>query len=264
MPKKSKLILVEGLCGTGKSTLAERLHGYLIQQGMSSHFYDEGAQGHPTSLNWQSFFRAEEYEALLMRYPDASSEIRSFAIKNGSDYLIPYREVSEFNKLEALYAELKSRELFWTDSPVAALSEFTFSIQQHWARFAEFASNSDDVYVLEAVFFQHQIHDLLRHYQADDRQIEQHIQAIADRIASLHPVVMYLTQTNVREQQVWISSIRSRPSFATEQNITFMEKRKGIELKLLDMLPFPTYIIENENLDWEEVFRKMLHSLRLK
>lgn len=154
-----------------------------------------------------------------MRYPDTANEIRSWAIKNGSNYLIPYREIKEFNELDALYSELKSRELCWTDSPVTALSEFTYSIQRQWARFAELASTSEEVYVLEAVFFQHQIHDLLGHYQAVDRHIEQHIQGIADQIAALHPVVIYLTQPSVREQQVWISSIRSRPRFATEQSL---------------------------------------------
>jgi hypothetical protein len=111
------------------------------------------------------------------------------------------------------------------------------------------------------VFFQHQIHDLLGHYQAVDHHIEQHIQGIADQIAALHPVVIYLNQPNVREQQVGISSIRSKPHFATEQNIGFMENRKRIELKLLDMLPFPTYTIENVNLDWDEVFSNMVEAI---
>ncbi|WP_091216778.1 hypothetical protein [Paenibacillus sp. BC26] len=234
------------------------MHRYLIQQGISSLFYDEGAKGHPASLNWHAFFREDEYKELLMRYQDTAGEIRSRAMKYGSNYLISYRDVKAFNKLDALYSELKSRELCWTDSPVAALSEFTYSIQQHWARFAELASTSDEVYVLEAVFFQHQIHDLLGHYQAVDLHIEQHIQGIADQIAAMHPVLFYLTQPSVREQQNWISSIRSRPHFATEQNIRFMENRKQTELRLLDMLPFPTYTIDNVNLDWEGVFSKIV------
>jgi adenylylsulfate kinase-like enzyme len=81
MRKNCKLILVEGLCGTGKSMLAERLYCYLVQQGISSRFYAEGAKGHPTSLNWHAFFREEEYKELLMRYPDTANEIRSWAIK---------------------------------------------------------------------------------------------------------------------------------------------------------------------------------------
>ncbi|MHA6481653.1 P-loop NTPase family protein [Paenibacillus sp. strain BS8-2] len=261
MRKDCKLILVEGLCGTGKSTLAERLHCYLFQQGISSSFFDEGAEGHPASLNWHAFFREEEFKELLERFPNTANGIRSRAMKDGCNYLLPYRGVKEFNELNELYSELKSRELCWTDSPIASLSEFTYSIQRQWARFAELASTSEKVYVLEAVFFQHQIHDLLKHYQATDRQIEQHIHGIADQIAAMNPSLIYLTQPSVREQQVWISSIRSKPHFATEKNIGFMENRKRIEKRLLDTLPFPTYIIENVNLDWEDVFSKMVRAI---
>lgn len=111
------------------------------------------------------------------------------------------------------------------------------------------------------MFFQHQIHDLLDHYQAVNRQIEQHIHGIADQIAAMNPVLIYLTQQSVREQQVWISAIRSKPHFATKQNIRFMENRKRIELRLLDTLPFPTHTIENVNLDWEDVFSKMVGAI---
>ncbi|SEO74387.1 hypothetical protein [Paenibacillus sp. OV219] len=261
MQKKCKLILVEGLCGTGKSTLAERLHRYLLHQGISSYFYDEGAEGHPVSLNWHAFFREGEYAELLGRYPGVAGEIRSRVIRDGHHYLIPYREVIAFNEPKVLRAELKSRELCWTDSPIASLSEFTQAIERHWLRFAERVSATDDIYVLEAVFLQHRIHDLLRHYKADDEQIEQHISGIADRITSLDPILIYLSQPSVREQQVWISTIRSKPHFATENSIRFMENRKRIELKLLEQLPFPAYTIHNVNRDWDGVFNDMLEHL---
>lgn len=263
MHRGCKLILVEGLCGTGKSTLAERLHHHLAQREIPSKFYDEGAEQHPTSLNWHALFPDEEYRKLLTRYPDAASHIRSLAIENGDSYLVPYRGVEEFSKRDALYAELKAHELCWTDSPTATLSEFTCSIKRQWARFTESASTAETLYVLEAVFFQHQIHDLLRHYQASDIQIQEHIQGIANQLAPLNPVLIYLNQPSVRDQQVWISFMRSKPHFATEQNIRFMENRKRLELKLLHRLCFPSYVIENTNLNWDDVFGQMKEVLGL-
>lgn len=173
-----------------------------------------------------------------------SSEINSRVIKYDSHNLVPYRGVEEFSEPSTLYAELRSHELCWTDAPKATRSEFTHLIQRHWERFAEHSRHSDEVYVLEAVFFQHQIHDLLGRYQAGDRQIEQHIYGIAEQIVTMNPVLIYLTQPSVREQQVWISSVRAKPHFATEENITFMENRKRIEMMLADKISFPTYIIE--------------------
>ncbi len=99
---------------------------------------------------------------------------------------------------------------------------------------------------------------MLGHYQANDRQIEQHIHRIAEQIAAMNPVLIYLTQPSVREQQVWISSIRAKAHFATEENISFMKNRKRIEMLLMANFPFPAYTIENATLNWEEVFRKMI------
>lgn len=258
MQRNCKLILVEGLCGTGKSTLAERLHRYLVQQGITSSFYDEGAKEHPASLNWHAFFREDEYKELLQQYPGKADEIRSRAINDGTSYLIPYRDIMESGGWSALQAELESRELCWTDKPAATMAEFTYSIQRHWARFAELAGTSERIYIMEAVFFQHQIHDMLGHYQADDRQIGQHIHGIAAQIAAMHPVLLYLSQPSVREQQIWISAIRSKTHVASEKNIRFVENRKRMEMSILDTLPFPAYTIENVNLDWENVFSKMV------
>ena len=258
MKKNNKLILIEGLCGTGKSTLAERLHRYLIQQGILASYYDEGAEGHPASLNWHAFYREEELKGLLERYPSRASEICSRVLKYDNNYLVPYRGVKEFSEPITLYDELRTNELCWTSTPKATLSEFTYLIQRHWGRFAENSKNSDEVYVLEAVFLQHQIHDLLGHYQANDRQIEQHIHRITEQIAAMNPVLIYLTQPSVREQQIWISSIRAKAHFATEKNISFMENRKRIEMMLMANLPFQAYTIENVNLNWEDVFRKMI------
>lgn len=252
-----KLILVEGLCGTGKSTLAERLHVYLTDSGVASRFYDEGAKEHPVSLNGHAFFREAEYKELLERYPSAVSEIILRAIRAEDHYLIPYYEpMTAFAEWDQLYSELQSLELCWTDSPVATLPEFTRAIQGNWARFAERAKITDEVYVLEAVFLQHQIHDLLGLYGADDDQIRQHIMGIAERIAGLHPVLIYLSQ---REQQTWISLVRSKP--LTEQKIAFMEKRKRIEVDLIERLPFPTDFIENEKRDWNKAFRRMVEAV---
>lgn len=256
MSGRSKLILVEGLCGTGKTTLAERLHRDLENRGIPSRFYDEGAGDHPASLNGYAFYREADYANLLARYPDLAEAINARAIRDGLGYIIPYRWAGAHRELNILYNELRSRELCWTDTPIATLSEFTSLIQRHWARFAERAGSSDDLYVMEAVLMQHQIHDLSRHYEADDEVIRRHIAGIAERIAALNPVLIYLSQPSVREQQVWISSVRSKPRFASEPNIRFMENRKRIELKLLNELPFPAYRIENANRDWETVYAR--------
>ena len=85
-----------------------------------------------------------------------------------------------------MYEELSSNERCWTNNPQATFEEFTSLIQRHWGRFVEASMDSEDVYVLEAVLLQHQIHDLLKHYQADRPQIQAHIQAIATQLTCFY------------------------------------------------------------------------------
>ncbi|WP_020616405.1 hypothetical protein [Paenibacillus daejeonensis] len=262
MRTKHRLILIEGLCGTGKTTLAERLNDYLMQQGQRSRLYDEGAEQHPVSLNGHAFYREAAYLNLLSRFSSLSPVIHSLAMEDNQKYLIPYRGITEFREVNELYEELSSNELCWTNTPRATFAEFTSLIQRHWGRFADASMDSEDIYVLEAVFLQHQIHDLLKHYQADSQQIQAHIQAIASQLTGLNPILIYLSQPDVRKQQLWISDIRDKPHFATEANIAFMERRKALESTIIASLPFPAFIIENTALEWDSVLHEMIDLVR--
>jgi uridine kinase len=253
----SRLVLIEGICGSGKSTLAERLYKYLLRTGSSAFFYDEGARNHPVSLNGHAFLKPDEYDNLLKHYPCEKEILKSMSIIEDTLVLIPYRDIEALKENTTLYDYLKAHELCWTDKPVASLSDFSLTIQKQWKRFEHSVIDRESIFVLEGVFFQHPIHDLLRNYQASDMQIISHIQGVANQISGLQPVLIYLSQSNIREQQIKIAQMRCKPHYATETNIRFMENRTRIETLLLCQMPFPTYTIENEDLDWNKVFAKI-------
>jgi adenylylsulfate kinase-like enzyme len=55
--KQSKLILVEGVPGSGKTTMAEFVHQWLDRNGIRSRLYGEGSLDHPwTSLALWTLF----------------------------------------------------------------------------------------------------------------------------------------------------------------------------------------------------------------
>jgi hypothetical protein len=253
----SGLVLIEGICGSGKSTLAERLYNHLLRTGTSAYFYDEGARNHPVSLNGYAFLKLDEYDNLLKRYPSERGMLKASSIVDGMYVLIPYRDIEVLKESTTLYDYLKAHELCWTDKPVASLSDFSLAIQIHWKRFEHSVIDSKSIFVLEGVFLQHPIHDLLRNYQASDAQMTSHIQGVAHQIRDLQPVLIYLSESNVREQQIRTAQLRGKPHYATEANIRLMEKRKRLETQLLSEMPFSTCMIENDDLDWNKVFQKI-------
>ena len=67
---KNRLILLEGLPGTGKSTNSFRLYEQLIRNGMKAHWIHEVSQPHPTLFFTESCMTKEEYQDFTKKYPE--------------------------------------------------------------------------------------------------------------------------------------------------------------------------------------------------
>lgn len=224
-------------------------------------FYDEGAADHPVSLNGHAYFRMPEYGRLRERYPNEASAIEASAIKGESYRLIPYGGDGLFAEKEDLISLLKAKELCWTNVPAATQQEFREAIQNHWERFSASAACHNKVIVLEGVFLQHPIHDLTRIYGAGANEISAHVINVANRIKGLEPILFYLYQENVREQQEWIAQIKQKPHGVPEDKIRRMELRRELEMKLIRMLPFPVHILDNTGRDWPAMNSQIQHIL---
>lgn len=64
-----RLILVEGIPGSGKTTLANKIKDYLENKGLTAVLFNEG-DAHPADLSWQAYLTTDEYNQLLLDYPD--------------------------------------------------------------------------------------------------------------------------------------------------------------------------------------------------
>lgn len=83
-----KNIFIEGIQGTGKSTLMkslnEKLNGY--------HMYLEGDIS-PVELAWCSYMTEEEYQKALERFPDLVPEIETHTKKEEIHFIVEYTRI---------------------------------------------------------------------------------------------------------------------------------------------------------------------------
>ena len=69
---RNRLILLEGLPGTGKSTNSFRLYEQLLLNGKETHWIHEVSQPHPVLFFTESCMTKEEYQSFKTKYPETA------------------------------------------------------------------------------------------------------------------------------------------------------------------------------------------------
>jgi len=260
MMRDTQLILFEGIPGSGKTTMAKRLHAHLLDRGIDADVYLEGDSNHPVDLGWHAYFTKGEYRRLTAENPSRAEAIESHTIVHGDDYLVQYKD-TEGNYFEGdLFALLQSRELCIGTEPAVSFEKFAEIFADRWRRFVE-ERDARRVSIFEGAFFQHQLHDLMRLYRPERAESVGHLKTLLEQFSALNPILFYLSQTDVRESLTRIAKQREKPHFASDAYIAFQQERKRIEYQAMSQLPLRSYVFDNSDCDWDRVLRGVLGAL---
>lgn len=100
-----KNIFIEGLQGTGKSTLLEAL----AQKLDAYHVYREGDIS-PVELAWCSYLTQAQYDQALHRFPELDDAIRAHTKREGDHLIIAYTRIQTENI--AFYQYMEQFEIY--------------------------------------------------------------------------------------------------------------------------------------------------------
>ncbi len=204
----NRVILMEGLPGTGKTTNSFRLFEQLVRNGRDVRWLHEVSQPHPTLFFSESCLTKEEYRFFTEKYPEAAdmlgsiAEVRAATV--GIDYLAAARRMSGQEKT-AWYQELLRYDAM--DFP---LERYEPAALEKWEAFVDAALRNDTIYILDGTIFQYQIFTFLLN-GADHQRLAGFVRIILNMLRPLHPALIYL----YREK--------------TEDAIAFMEKQRGMK-----------------------------------
>jgi len=266
---KSKLLIVEGIPGSGKSTLSRYIHDILNKHHIESELYLEGDLRHPADYESVACMPNHELDKLRSHYSDVFHYIDPFVTKSGNDALIAYAlaQQSADDRIPShLYEEIRRYEIY----DGISIDKHCELMLERWTSFAHDQREKENRMILECCFLQNPACAILaRHDAGNDRYI-QHVLQLAEQIQELNPILFYLKQSNVRETIERVKTTRSQAwlDFAiwyhTEQDygknkglhgyegyIQFLEDRRELELQIIEQLPFESYIIDNSDYDWE-------------
>lgn len=256
-----KLIIFEGIPGSGKTTTSKQLHEYFVENDIKSTLFVEGSK-HPIDLPFYAYLNTNEFDELLNKYVEQSDWLKKNSIVEDEYILVPYKNQTSVPFDKVLIDYLSSKEICYSSNPVVSYDEFKNIFIRRFKKYVNEMKCSDVVTIFESVIFQHQIHDINRLYpNVEDVEIIDYLRNLAKILTPLNPVLFYISQNNVEESLRQTANIRSKPKWGTKETIDYYKKRKNIELKALENIALNSEIIDNSDYDWVKMFNNIIHIL---
>lgn len=203
----NRLILLEGLPGTGKTTNSYKLYEQLVRNGRDVRWLHEVSQPHPTLFFSEACLTKEEYRRFIEKYPEAAemlsgiAEIRATTV--GIDYLTAARRLPG-QENAAWYQQLLQYDVMGFP-----LERYELVAHEKWEAFARAALRDDAIIILDGSIFQYQIFTYLLN-GAEYPRLAGFVHDIMNMLRPLCPALIYLYREN------------------TEDSIAFLEGQRGI------------------------------------
>ncbi|EEM71165.1 MULTISPECIES: hypothetical protein [Bacillus cereus group] len=270
----TKLIIVEGLPGFGKSTTAQLINEILSQNKIEVELFLEGNLNHPADYDGVSCFNKFEFDRLVSNSGDFKEVLLKRVLKKGSNYLLPYR------KIKNEFGDQFSDELF-NDISRNDIYELSFDknvelIAGKWQNFAEIALEDNKVYIFECCFIQNPLTIGMIKYGEQKEKIINYVMKVAKIIENLNPMLFYVEQDNLEfsfrkalkeRNPEWATGIvdyYTNQGYGKEDNhsgvegaIKVLEARRNLELEIFDMLKKKKEKINNTKYEIDS-YRSML------
>lgn len=266
---KTKLILVEGLPGWGKSTTAKLIHELLTENQVPAELYMEGNLDHPADYEGVAYFTEKEFEQLLKKSGSLSKVFQDrVTIKRGR-LLLPYMKIK--NELGSGFPDELLAAIYKKDVYELPMEENIAVISESWEEFATQASAEEKVYIFECCFIQNPVTVGMVKYGASDEATIQYVKKLAEAVESLNPLLVYVKQEDIAKS--FRKAVTERPDewfngfvhYYTSQGyglvnglsglegtIDVLKARQELEYSILENLPLTPYILNNTQFDFEK------------
>jgi hypothetical protein len=273
---KSKLILLEGIPGSGKSSAGAYLQHFIEDRGNLVSFWREGNFDHPADFEGVACLTEAQYRDCLSRYSGITALLNKQLVIQGDDHLLWYRKLQHLHPegIPQSFVDELSHYDVYDGLPMADYCRLAL---QRWHSFQRSAQDTDEITILECCFLQNPLTVMLARHDAEPQVAQQHIVQVADIIKSLNPYVIYFSPRNARAPLEHVRAERPKEwadfviGYLTRQEygkahglqgyegvIQFYEMRQKLELAFLQGLPLGSQVIEHSGDEWDRCHQEMI------
>ena len=255
-----RLILVEGLPGTGKTTISKWLAAALTSRGESVALMSEGDERVPCDFYNTAGIPKKEFESLCAKHNFDRDTLLKIALST-KNYVCLRLDKCPDNVLEKIkcwdMGEESNQHITIADYISCALERL-----EYWA--ASQMSNSETI-IIDSGYLQNPINGLLFR-GATNEKVRTFVNAISDLLNPLNPVCIYLRRGNAEESISFAKMAKGKgwadrvDKLLTQRGCeNLFQRRFELELELLpNMENLICYIYGN---NWEDAKRSILSCL---
>lgn len=280
---KNRLILVEGIPGSGKTTTSKKIRDYLMNKGLDVILYNEGDM-HPADMAWNALLTREEYNNAIseIEYEDI---IKANSIFEDEYVIVAYTKLGLHKNENKLMDFLEAHEIYDGRVPIEIFKDIHL---KRWRKFGEvMKADKSKIVIFECAFLQNHVNELLAMHEKDLDYIRKYLNELIKTVRDLHPKLIYLKQHSAQETLTRISKERisdnkeiypdwidmvtqyfENSNYGKHNNINgfdglvrYFEQRQAIELEVLKDLPIDNQIVYNTNYDYEAIINMILNNL---
>jgi len=273
----TKLIIVEGLPGSGKSTTAQIVYDILKYKGINTELYCEDNYNHPADFDGVAYFNSKDFNVLQQAHSASKDVLDKIKIKYYNGYLIPYRKAIEEQQMsfeDELFNDITKNDIY--ELPIKIHTELILS---RWNDFVNNYLNEDKVVIFECCFIQNPVTvSMVKNNFSKDVTMS-YINSLAEKIVPLEPVLIYVEQEDIKASfnrvvcerpKEWFEGFKdyyTNQGYGLSNNlkeldgvIQVLEARSRLEHDAYDSLELVKYKVDNSTFNID-LLKKRINSI---
>ena len=258
----TRLVLIEGIPGSGKTTTARFAAEWLTQNGVEPALFLEGNWDHPADYESTACLDEDQYAGLQAQFPELREFLDQQVRWEGGERFLCYPEIQQtygHSLPDGLMEALAQYEIY--DLPV---EKHVRLLRERWQNFADRATQEKRTYIFECCFLQNPFTTLLARHNLPLAAVRRHILDLAEMLQSLRPRLIYLAQSDPRatlervrserppEWADYVTGYITGGAYGKAHGLSgfsgtaeFYAERQALELELIRALPFPAAILSD-------------------
>ena len=274
----TRLIMIEGLPGSGKSTKSHFLLMQLDNAEKPSRWIHEVARPHPVLFFDEACLTYDEYALFIKAHPKSEQVLNQTAVFRKNTVGIDLLEL-KWNYMD-IFGNNVIDDLYEYDVWKFPLDKYMNVALDKWAYFVEMVLREEvGVYILDSSIFQYQIFKFILK-NTPINELKQFMQKIVNIIKPLIPNLIYLYRENAEASINFLENLRGKqflegiwqrdkdePYYidkpkGAEGNKQFLRDYANIAEQLFDIVDFRKIAIDITGQDWESQETKILSFLK--